>query len=93
MISWDNATEPPLTKSFTNEQLMSLVLNRETSCLYNNQIFCLPCHTQAVERCVKVVSDSSSKVTGQNSRHGMIKTKFSSRKKFSKFDTKKEYKV
>jgi len=34
-----------------------------------------PCHTQAVERCIKVVTGASQSVCGKNQREGFIRTR------------------
>jgi len=49
-----------------------------------------PCHNQAVERHVKLVSEAASVVTGYEKRDGMICQKFQSRVLMSKFDSKQQ---
>lgn len=51
MIDWDmlKITEPPLTAALSETELKSIVDGGPKTDLFN-----LPCHTQAVERCVKV---------------------------------------
>lgn len=54
MIDWESPiTDPPLMKSISNTDLRSIILN---NC--NKELFKLPCHTQAVERNVKVYISS-----------------------------------
>ena len=53
----------------------------------------LPCHTQADERHIKVVTKVSSRVSGQSQRKGAIMTTLASRKKMSKFNFKNQFKV
>ena len=36
---------------------------------------CFPCYTQAVERCVKLVTESSAAVCGAGSRNGFIQSR------------------
>ena len=55
------------------------------------QIPPFPCHTQNVERGVKIVTEASSKVFGNEARHGYILTTLHSRSKFARFDTKRDY--
>ncbi|CAH0562822.1 unnamed protein product [Brassicogethes aeneus] len=50
-------TEPPLTFNVTNEVLDNIVSRKE---VLNFEKF--PCHTQAVERCVKLVTEASTKM-------------------------------
>ena len=51
-----------------------------------------PCHTQAVERHVKVITDSARSVCGKERREGYIRAKLESRKRMSKYFTKSEWK-
>lgn len=51
-----------------------------------------PCHIQAVERCVKLVTKATGKVCGHENRDGYIRTIFKSRSLMPKFDTKSEFK-
>ena len=70
VIYWPECeiTEPPATSNLTKAQLRSFVENYDTDlCLIPN----LPCHSQAVERTVKV---ASSKVCGQSARDGFIRS-------------------
>jgi hypothetical protein len=50
-----------------------------------------PCHTQAVERCVKLVTEASSAVCGAKSRDGFIRVRLESREKMPYFNTKADY--
>lgn len=50
-----------------------------------------PCHSQAVERCVKLVTEASAAVCGYEARDGFIKSRISSRTELPKFETKKQY--
>lgn len=52
-----------------------------------------PCHTEAVERCVKLVTEASTSVCGQKKRDGLIRVRLLSRKNMPKFDTKSDYHV
>ena len=53
----------------------------------------IPCHTQAVERCIKLVTESSQKVCGFVNREGFIKTCIQSTKIMPVFNTKSQYKA
>ena len=50
-----------------------------------------PCHTQAVERGIKVVSEAASAVIGEEARDGFIRQKLRSRKVFGQCDTKASF--
>lgn len=51
------------------------------------------CHTQPVERGVKMVTEVSSLVADVEKRDGAIRSKILSRSNMSKFDTKKYFNV
>ena len=65
MINWQkvNLTEPSLTHSISDDEINHLIIPKEKKNFPH-----LPCNTQAVERCVKLVTGASSLVCGQNSR-------------------------
>ena len=56
MFSWqhENIIEPPLTRNITCEEIDHLIQKKEKKNSPN-----LPCHTQEVERCVKLVTEAS----------------------------------
>ena len=89
MINWQNVnlTEPPITRSISDKEINYLISSKEKSFPH------LPCHTQAVERCVKLVTEASSLVCGQNSRDGFIRSKIKSHQKMPSFETKREFKA
>lgn len=88
LIHWSHCdvTEPPLTKSMPDEQLREIMTN-DTVPKFDH----FPCHTQAVERCVKLITEASSKVCGEKSRDGYIRAKLDARKDLPKFDNKEQY--
>lgn len=88
LIDWNKTTitEPPLTKNLNYDQLMEIVTNpKKTS------IFKMPCHTQSVERGVKLVSEASRNICGPEARHGFIVATQASRQKMSKLASKKDF--
>ena len=88
MINWKSVevTEPPITMNVTDSELDSFILDKTVFDFEN-----YPLHTQAVERAIKLVSEASSKVCGQDSRDGYIHTVLASRERISKFDSRKDY--
>lgn len=52
-----------------------------------------PCHTQATERCVKIVTEASAAVCSPMRRDGFIRTRIESRKKMPFFNSKKDFKI
>lgn len=52
-----------------------------------------PCHSQGVERAVKLVSESANAVYGAQQRDAWIRVTLNSRKKMSSFKSKKDFNV
>lgn len=92
LITWTKIeiTEPPLTKNFSLEELVE---NGENSALWKAEQFSIPCHTQAVERCVKIVTECSTQVASSKRRDGIIRTKLKSRNVMPRFTSKSKYKL
>lgn len=100
MISWaeNDVTELPLVKHVSIDSLKDFI--RKTSEAQPNSKVDplidfprLPCHTQAVERAVKLVTESAQNVCGSIAREGYIRAKIDSRENMPKFDTKKQFNV
>lgn len=86
MIGWDRPLEPPATVNMSDVEIKTLI---ETGC--EPDIVKLPCHTQAVERHIKLVTEASSHVCGETARDGFIRTRQKARDTVPTFETKKEY--
>ena len=86
LIDWEVAklTEPPLTLDLNEAELLAI---KETPFEVPNY----PCHTQAVERGVKLVSEASAAAIGQEAREGFICQRIKERKVLNKFESKKDY--
>lgn len=89
LIDWQNyiVTEPPVTVKLSNKDLENIV--KETFFVKNLGKF--PCHTQAVERCVKIITEAALKVCGETSRDGYIRSKLEGRKLLPSFENKARY--
>lgn len=90
LIDWsEGVSEPPVTRGITTDSLKDLVneggIDRVAFPRY-------PCHTQAVERHVKLVTKASLSVCGQKSRDGLIRSCLESRNLMPVFNTKAQYK-
>ena len=92
LINWQscNITEPPLTVHISDVDITAFVKSKESP-LINFPRF--PCHTQAVERCIKLVTEASAAVCGNTSRDGFIRTRLEARSIMPVFNTKSEYRV
>ncbi|KAK4299397.1 hypothetical protein Pmani_001405 [Petrolisthes manimaculis] len=89
MINWQTTqlAEPSLTKHLSTDLLTDI--QRGSADLPPLTSFCN--HTQAVERCIKMVTDASSTVVGMEARDGLIRSKLEGRKKLPRFETKRDY--
>ena len=86
MIDWTSTRaifEPPLTKHLTNDELQKCIDVPLEVPFY-------PCHTQAVERAVKMVTEASASVIGEEERDGLIRQKVKSRSIIPKIESKKD---
>lgn len=88
MIDWQkcNITEPPITSRISNEDLQKFINSCDTITFGK-----YPCHTQCVERCIKLVSEASAAVCGYEQRDGFIRVRVNSRDAMPVFNTKKEF--
>nr|CAH7730300.1 unnamed protein product [Callosobruchus chinensis] len=83
-----DVTPPPVLANITNEDLKLFIENNDTL-----EFPRFPCHTQAVERCVKLVTEASSCVIGEEARDGFIRLRVKSREIMPHFHHKAEHKV
>ena len=86
LIDWETSqlSEPPFTLTMTNEQLTSL----KDSPL---EVPAYPCHTQAVERAIRLVTEASSSVIGHEAREGFIRQRILARKGLKGHASKKDF--
>jgi hypothetical protein len=94
MIFWSNQnlTEPPLTKCLTTATLKAHLTDNDglTPPLTFPKF---PCHTQSVERCVKLVTEVSLRTCGHLRRHGLIKNTLLGRENMPRFESAKDFKT
>lgn len=83
-------TESPTTLHLQEEELKRIVIEDHVN--FKNQLR-YPCHTQAVERHVKIVTEPSQSVCGYEARQSKIMSLLSSRKSMPRFETKSDYVV
>lgn len=90
LINWNKCsiTEPPVLSHVQDEDLQLLVLEQHEDL---KEMLKFPCHTQSVERMIKLVTEASSSVYSYQARHNSIRAKLKSRKQVSKFSNKKDY--
>jgi hypothetical protein len=92
LIDWQTSaiTEPPLTVELSHACLTGLVASHNVPVLHFPKF---PCHTQSVERCVKLVTESCGAVCGEKARDGFILTRVESRELMPKFNTKSQFRA
>lgn len=91
LIDWQQTySQPPILSNVSDDTLHSLVESGgDDEVLFLR----LPCHTQAVERAVKTVTEASLQLCHKNAREALIKNKIRSRKQMPKFESKKDFNV
>lgn len=91
IISWSETsiTFPPILENVSKEDLEACLMSDIGSVHLKFERY--PCHTQSVERCVKAVTESASKVCGKKNREGLIATTIKSRKMMPKIETKQDF--
>lgn len=95
MIDLDSVvlTAPPLLRSIQVDldSLNEFAASKVVDLCLDMDLSKTPCHTQAVERCIKVVTEASISVTEESQRIGWIVNNLKSRKTSKKFDSKKDF--
>jgi len=76
--------QPPAIRNMTTDELEE-IRSSKLQILH-------PCHNQAVERHIKLVTEASAMVSGYERRDGMIRQKIRSRKLMKSFNTKSQFK-
>ena len=92
LIDWNTCilTPPPLMEKMTTEIISSLIRDEN---IPDFEFLKYPCHTQAVERCVKLVTEAAGKVCGHHNRDGYIRATLKSRAMMPIFETKQNFKA
>ncbi|GBN64215.1 hypothetical protein AVEN_14001-1 [Araneus ventricosus] len=87
MIEWFkcDVTEPPITADLIIEELKSIAENESIKDL---QIYKFPFHTQSIERCVKLVTETASSLCGSYNRDGFIRNTMASLAIMPSFENK-----
>lgn len=85
----DDGIEPPITKKLSEPQLKLCVESHNN--VISQMLAKIPCHTQSVERLIRVVSSTSQKVSGVDSRNKAIIAKLRCRKMLENTDSKKDF--
>lgn len=91
IIDWHKCAllPPPILRNLSEDEIKEII-NSATKPVREMQKF--QCHTQAVERTVKLVTEASSKVCGFVNRDGYIRSTLKSRSTMPQFSTKSDFK-
>ena len=91
MINWQECQlqEPPITRKFSNQFIEDTIIAKKDLLPLTNLVN----HTQAVERIIKMVTDASNVVVGQEARDGAIRARLEGRKMLPKFESKKDFNI
>lgn len=95
MINWNETFyEPPMLRDIeiNNENVVHLIKKKITQHEFASHLCEIPCHTQAVERCVQLVARAAANVSGEAAREGCVLTTLKSRKNMPQFQHKAQYK-
>ena len=89
MVDWNSPfTEPPFTRNISYGKLIELVESGE---IITEEILNVPCHSQATERHMKLVTEVSLRFTTHQRREGAAAVILDGREKRPKFDSKKDF--
>ena len=90
MIDWQKTpmTEPPIVMDIDEDTLLTMIREYDTPRL---DFARYPCHTQAVERHIKQVTEASELACGPEKPGGFVRARSESRSKMPKLDTKAQH--
>jgi len=88
LIQWADGTvtDPPILSHLSDEQIQAHIKGDEKVFIPD-----YPCHTQSVERCVKLVTQAASAVCGAKNRDGFILARLQSRALMPVFEKKSDF--
>ncbi|GBN98965.1 hypothetical protein AVEN_204183-1 [Araneus ventricosus] len=84
----DNSPEPTLTMHIKDKDSKEICKEEQFPVLTFEEF---PCHTQSVERYVKLISEAAMKVCRETARDGYIRAKLQARKELPTSDNKGQY--
>lgn len=97
LIYWKDEIlfEPPILRNvaISPSNLREISSKKITEHDFGSDLRDMPCHTQAVERCVQTVATAAKTVYGTQSREGKVLTMLKSRAKMPKFQNKAQFNV
>lgn len=93
LINWDTlvVTPPPVLSHISTAGLQEMVQDAAEGQPPVIDVLPFPCHTQSVERHIKIVTEAAQQTSSHEDREGNIRQKIRSRLNMPKFATKKDY--
>ena len=92
LVNWQDVprTSPPRLRDIRDDEIEAAI---EVPQKWTLEKYTYPCHTQSVERQIKVVTETAASVFGGLRRDGYIRAKLASRKEVLHFGSKKDWKL
>ena len=81
-----------LTKYLSDEAVLELVRNKAADKIIV-EFPKFPCHTEATERCIRLVTEASASVFSEDQRDGFIRARIESRGLMKTYDTKSDFRM
>ena len=82
-LNLEESYEPPAIRNLSNMEIERIAMQK--------LVLSQPCHNQAVERHIKIVTEVSASVSGFERRDGSIRQKIKSRNIMKQFNTKRQF--
>ena len=92
LVDWQSIDRcsPLVMKDMSDSEIITCVESRATDKVDYPRF---PCHTQGTERCIKLVTQASAAVCGEERRDGFIHARLHSRKIMKQFTNKAEFRL
>ena len=92
LVDWQSMDRcsPPVLKDMSDSEIITCVESRATDKVDYPRF---PCHTQGTERCIKLVTQASAAMCGEERRDGFIHARLHSRKIMKQFTNKAQFRL
>ena len=80
--------EPPVLKTMTDTELQQFIVMDVTTTIFSPKF---SCHSQAVEKLVKLVTEASKAVCGPKPQDGFIRARITSHQLVPRFEFKRDF--
>ena len=79
LVEWQSIDryDPPIMRIYSEDRIRAFVddCHKLDQAPIGHEFTRFPCHTQAVERCIKFVTEAAASVLGQERRDGFIRAR------------------